>query len=137
MMNFTDRDVKSRMSDLMSDCFSFKRKTRMNKPNEFSGPEALTGIVSYQDGSIVSRILFKTGNGSATVFAFDKGQELSEHTVPFEALVCIVDGEGEFTISGVTHTVKTGEVIRMPAGEPHAVKATERFKMLLSMVKDA
>lgn len=109
----------------------------MSKPNDFSGPESASGIVSYQDGSIVSRILFKTGNGSATVFAFDKGQELSEHTVPFEALVCIVDGEGEFTISGVTHTVKAGEVIRMPAGEPHAVKATERFKMLLSMVKDA
>lgn len=109
----------------------------MTNPSEFSGPETLSEIVSYQDGSIVSRILFKTTNGSATVFAFDKGQELSEHTVPFEALVCIVDGEGEFTVSGVTHTVRSGEALRMPAGEPHAVKATERFKMLLSMVKDA
>lgn len=107
----------------------------MNKPSDFKGPEVLSDIVSYQEGSIVSRILFKAGNGSATVFAFDKGQELSEHTVPFEALVYIVDGEGEFTISGVTSLVKMGEAIRMPAGEPHAVKATERFKMLLSMVK--
>ena len=107
----------------------------MTENIDFKNPTKLQQAIDYQDGSIVSRIIFKTGNGSETVFAFAKGQELSEHTVPFEALVFIVDGEGEFTISGNTHTVRTGEVIRMPAGEPHAVKAIEKFKMLLTMVK--
>ena len=107
----------------------------MTENIDFKKPTNLQQAIDYQDGSIVSRIIFKTGNGSETVFAFAKGQELSEHTVPFEALVFIVDGEGEFTISGTTHTVRAGEVIRMPAGEPHAVKAIEKFKMLLTMVK--
>ena len=104
---------------------------------DFKKPTNLQQAIDYQDGSIVSRIIFKTGNGSATVFAFDKGQELSEHTVPFEALVCIIDGEGEFMISGTAHIVRAGEVIRMPAGESHAVKAIEKFKMLLTMVKES
>jgi quercetin dioxygenase-like cupin family protein len=71
------------------------------------------------------------------MFAFDKGQELSEHTVPFEAVVSVVDGEGLFTIGGAAHTLRAGDVIRMPAGVPHAVRATESFKMMLSMVKAA
>lgn len=91
--------------------------------------------MSYQDGSIVSRALIKGPNGSVTVFAFDKGQELSEHTVPFDALVHILDGEVEIRISGTVHHLTAGNAILMPANKPHAVKAIGRFKMLLSMVK--
>ena len=107
----------------------------MSASQDFEGPAVASQIISYQAGAIVSRILTKTPSGSVTVFAFDKGQELSEHTVPFEAVVCIVDGEGEFTIGGAAHILRTGDVVRMPASVPHAVKATESFKMILSMVK--
>jgi len=97
----------------------------------------LLNLLSYQEGSIVSRTLVKGPNGSVTVFAFDKGQELSEHTVPFDAVVYVLDGEVEIIISGTAHRVTAGEAILMPAAEPHALKAVERFQMLLSMVKKA
>ncbi|MFH0777349.1 MAG: cupin domain-containing protein [Candidatus Eisenbacteria bacterium] len=95
----------------------------------------LLELVSYQDGSIVSRTVIKSPNGSVTAFAFDKNQEISEHTVPYDALVYILDGEAEIRISGVVHKMGSGDAILMPANEPHAVKATQRFKMLLSMVR--
>jgi quercetin dioxygenase-like cupin family protein len=101
------------------------------------GTVELLNLLNYQDGSVVSRALIKGPNGSVTVFAFDKGQELSEHTVPYDALVHIIDGEVEIKISGVAHHITTGEAILMPANEPHAVKAVEKFKMVLSMVKKA
>jgi quercetin dioxygenase-like cupin family protein len=105
-----------------------------NNPSEVFKPKDL---LNYQGGSVVSRTLTKGPNGSVTVFAFDKGQELSEHTVPFNAVVCVLDGEVEIKISGVAHRITAGEAILMPANEPHAVKALEKFKMLLSMVKKA
>ena len=95
----------------------------------------LSDLVSYQDGAIVSKTLIKGGNGSVTVFAFDQGQELSEHTVPFDALVFIFDGEAEIRISEMINHVQTGEAIVMPSNQPHSVKAIRRFKMMLSMVK--
>ena len=95
----------------------------------------LVGLAEYQTGAVVSRILLRTPAGSVTLFAFDAGQELSEHTAPFDALVEVVDGEAEIVISGRQHRVKAGQVIVMPANEPHAVKAPTRFKMVLTMIR--
>ena len=95
----------------------------------------LQDLVGYQDDAIVSKTLIKGETGSVTVFAFDRGQELSEHTVPFDALVYVFDGEAEIRISAATHRVRAGEAIVMPSNQPHAVKALRRFKMMLSMVK--
>jgi len=95
----------------------------------------LADLVSYQDDAIVSKTLIKGETGSVSVFAFDRGQELSEHTVPFDALVYVCDGEAEIRISEAAHRVRKGEAIVMPANQPHAVKAVQRFKMVLSMVK--
>ncbi len=97
--------------------------------------ESLANMVDYQDGSVVSKTVIKKDTGTVTLFAFDKGQALSEHTTPFDALVYVFDGDVEITISGVPRIVKSGEMIMMPANEPHALKATSRFKMMLTMVK--
>jgi quercetin dioxygenase-like cupin family protein len=92
-------------------------------------------MAAYQPGAVVSRVLVKGEAGNVTLFAFDAGQELSEHTAPFDALVHILDGEAEVTISGRPHPLQAGQAILMPAGEPHAVRASQRFKMLLTMVR--
>lgn len=97
----------------------------------------LAGIIDYQDSAVVSREIIKKGTGTVTVFAFDKGQGLSEHTAPFDALVTILDGTATIRISGKDHTVNAGQFIIMPANEPHALDATERFKMMLVMIKSA
>jgi quercetin dioxygenase-like cupin family protein len=98
-------------------------------------PVTIAGLMNYQDGSIVSREIVKGSNGRVTLFAFDKGEGLSEHTSPFNALVQVTEGEAEITISGKPNRVKAGELILMPAGQPHALKAVERFKMILTMVR--
>lgn len=95
----------------------------------------LASVIEYQKDAVVSKEILKTPSGTITLFAFDKGQGLSEHTAPFEALVQIIDGEAEITISGEKHNVFTGESIHMPANIPHALKAEKRFKMLLTMLK--
>jgi quercetin dioxygenase-like cupin family protein len=95
----------------------------------------LAEMVSYQTGSVVSRQITKSDGGNVTLFAFDAGQELSEHTAPFDALVHVVEGQAEIIISGKSFYLKNGEAIVMPADEPHAVKATEQFKMLLTMIR--
>ena len=92
-------------------------------------------LVDYQDGSVVSRIVVKAETGSVTLFAFDEGQELSEHTAPFDALVHVLDGEVTINIAGKPFHLKTADAIVMPAGEPHAVKAVKEFKMLLTMIR--
>jgi quercetin dioxygenase-like cupin family protein len=92
-------------------------------------------LVNYQDGSVVSRQITKSEAGNVTLFAFDKDQELSEHTAPFDALVHVLDGEAEIKVSGKPSRLKSGEAIIMPADEPHAVKALTRFKMLLTMIR--
>jgi quercetin dioxygenase-like cupin family protein len=95
----------------------------------------LVDLVSYQEGAVVSRIIVKRDTGNVTLFAFDAGQELSEHTAPFDALVQILEGEAAITIAGRPHRVRTGEMILMPAQQPHALKAVSRFKMLLTMIR--
>jgi quercetin dioxygenase-like cupin family protein len=97
--------------------------------------ENLVGLVNYQDGAVVSKEVVRKEAGSVTVFAFDQGQGLSEHTAPFDALVCGLEGEAEITISGKPFPLKQGEMIVMPAREPHAVKACTKFKMLLVMIR--
>ncbi|MRR55075.1 MAG: cupin domain-containing protein [Deltaproteobacteria bacterium] len=95
----------------------------------------LKDLVSYQEGSVVSKTLVDRGIGTITLFSFDAGQGLSEHTAPFDAFVQIVDGEAEVTISGEKHTVQAGEIIIMPADKPHALRAEKRFTMLLVMIR--
>ena len=95
----------------------------------------LIDLVDYQDGSIVSKEIIKKDSGTVTLFAFDKGQGLSEHTAPFDALVHIFDGKAEISIAGKPVLVTSGEIIIMPANKPHALKAIERFKMILVMIR--
>ncbi len=95
----------------------------------------LKELTEYQKGAVVSKEILKKETGTVTIFAFDRGQGLSEHTAPFDALVCILDGTAEITISGKSSLVKKGEMIIMPADEPHALKANERFKMMLVMIR--
>lgn len=95
----------------------------------------LADLVSYQDDSVVSRQITKAEAGNVTLFAFDAGQELSEHRAPFDALVHVLDGKAEVSISGQVFTLGAGDAIVMPANEPHSLRATKRFKMLLTMIR--
>ncbi len=95
----------------------------------------LAGLVNYAEASIVSRTLLENEAGTITLFAFDAGQSLSEHTAPFDALVQVLDGEGKFTVGGNPTSAKAGQALLIPANVPHAVKADERFKMLLTMLR--
>ncbi|TKJ40978.1 cupin [candidate division TA06 bacterium B3_TA06] len=95
----------------------------------------LAGMLSYQDGAVVSHTIIDKKQGTVTLFAFDKDQGLSEHTAPSDAMVYILDGQAEITISGKPYTLSAGEMILMPASQPHALRALTRFKMLLVMVK--
>lgn len=95
----------------------------------------LTDLVGYQDGAVVSREIINQKSGSVTLFAFDEGQGLSEHMAPFDALVYLLDGEAEITISGKPLHLKQGEMVIMPANQPHSLKAITRFKMVLTMIK--
>ena len=95
----------------------------------------LLDLVDYQEDAIVSRTIIDKETGTVTLFAFDEGQKLSEHTAPFDALVYILDGETEVVISKKSHRVEEGEMILMPANEPHAIRAVKRFKMLLTMIR--
>ena len=92
-------------------------------------------LADYQKDSIVSRTLIDKNTGTVTFFAFDEGQALSEHTAPFDALIFLIDGEAEITISGKPFRLEAGEMIIMPANEPHAVKARKKFKMMLTMIR--
>jgi quercetin dioxygenase-like cupin family protein len=96
---------------------------------------ALASLIDYQDGSVVSRTIIEKTAGTVTLFAFDEGEGLSEHTAPYDALVYVFDGEANITISGKPVRVKKGEMTIMPANEPHALKAVKKFKMLLVMVR--
>jgi quercetin dioxygenase-like cupin family protein len=96
----------------------------------------LAELVSYQDGSVVSRQITKANAGNITLFAFDQDQELSEHTAPFDALAHILDGSAEVKISGKAFQLGSGDAIIMPANEPHALKALSPFKMLLTMIRN-
>ena len=102
---------------------------------EQKSPEVLASLVEYQANSIVSREILKKDTGNVTLFAFDEGQGLSEHTAPFDALVVVLDGAALITIAGTEHRLAAGQFIIMPAGKPHALKAPSRFKMLLVMIR--
>ncbi len=95
----------------------------------------LADLVSYQEDAVVSKTVIKKETGTVTLFAFDSNQGLSEHTAPFDAMVCVLDGEVEITISKKPYILKTGEMIVLPVGEPHALKAVTRFKMMLTMIR--
>lgn len=92
-------------------------------------------LIEYQEGSVVSREIIRKDTGTVTIFAFDKGEGLSEHTAPFDALVHVVEGSAEVFISGKKNLVTAGEMIIMPAGEPHSLNAVERFRMVLTMIR--
>ena len=98
-------------------------------------PRGVVDLIDYQADAVVSRQILKAKTGTVTVFAFDEGQGLSEHTAPFDALAHVLDGEAEITISGKAHQVRAGEMIIMPANKPHALKAVCRFKMMLVMIR--
>ena len=100
-----------------------------------AAPAKLVDLIGYQEGSVVSRTLIDKKAGTVTLFAFDEAQGLSEHTAPYDATVCLLEGEAEIVISGKPHRVEGGEVIILPANEPHALKALKRFKMLLIMIR--
>ncbi len=107
------------------------------KENDNSTPEVrkLADLVGYQDGSVVSREIIRKSTGTVTLFAFDEGQGLSEHIAPFDALVHVIDGEGQVTITGKSYHLNQGDYVILPAGEPHALKALSKFKMLLVMIR--
>ena len=92
-------------------------------------------LLNYQNGSVVTREIVKQPTGSVTLFAFDEGQGLSEHTVPFDALVHVLEGETEISIAGQPHRLQSGEMILLPANQPHALKALKRFKMILTRIR--
>lgn len=109
----------------------------MSDANELLGRTLdLNGLLDYQAGAVVSRTIIKKETGTVTLFAFDEGEGLSEHTAPFDALVQVTDGEALITIGGKEHKVAAGQFIIMPANIPHALKAITRYKMLLVMIKE-
>ncbi len=95
----------------------------------------LKNHIEYQQGSVVSKEILKTGSGTVTIFAFDTGQGLSEHIAPLNALIYILDGEAQIKIEETAYTLVEGQMIELPAGKPHSLKAQKRFKMLLIMIK--
>ena len=115
-----------------------KRPSKSSPPGNFTGtPLAIGNLVKYQKHSVVSKQILNKKTGSLTLFAFDKGEGLSEHTAPYDASVLILDGKARITIGGKPHTLKKGEMIIIPGGIPHALKAVQPFKMLLIMIRSA
>lgn len=103
---------------------------------EIGNAASAAGLIEIQSGGVVSRTIVKKKTGTVTVFAFDADEGLSEHTSPFDALLMSLDGQANITISGKPHRVDTGDLIKLPAGEPHAVQAVTPFKMLLIMIRE-
>jgi quercetin dioxygenase-like cupin family protein len=103
--------------------------------NQDYAAQKLVDLVAYQEAAVVSKTLIEKKVGTVSLFAFDKGQGLSEHTAPFDAMVCVLDGSAEITIAGAPVMAGTGEMIIMPANKPHSLKAVERFKMMLVMIR--
>jgi len=112
------------------------KKSRVGMAGDIiARPSAAAGLIDYQAGSIVSREIVRRRTGTVTLFAFDRGQGLSEHVAPFDALVHVLDGRVELTVAKKAVLAKKGDVIILPAGKPHALKAVGRFKMLLTMIR--
>lgn len=100
-----------------------------------TNPKNINQTINYQEGSVVSKEIVNKPTGTVTLFAFDKGQGLSEHTAPYDAFVVITEGMADIIISGIKHQTKTGEMLLIPANAPHALKAIKPFKMILTMIK--
>lgn len=109
---------------------------RRNMEQPIAQAARLTELVGYQPGAVVSRTIMSGKAGTVTLFAFEEGQGLSEHTAPYDALVQVLEGEAEVTISGATLRLHAGEMVIMPARQPHALQAATRFKMMLTMIRD-
>ena len=109
----------------------------MTTPSEMPGAALVrpVALADYQEGAVVSRTLLKRAGGTVTLFAFDEGQSLSEHTTPFDALAHVLEGEANIVVAGALLSVSAGETVLMPANQPHAVQARTRFKMLLTMIR--
>lgn len=109
-----------------------------NVADKWEAGEAVSAaaLVELQPGGVVSRTIAKKKTSTVTIFAFDAGEGLSEHTTPFDALLTCLDGEAEISISAKPHLLQTGDIIKLPAGEPHAVRAVTAFKMLLIMIRE-
>jgi quercetin dioxygenase-like cupin family protein len=112
-----------------------KNKISENTRKLVAQPASLIDLIDYQEGSVVSRTIIDKKAGTVTLFAFDEGQGLSEHTAPYDALVYLLDGEANVVIAGKPIRLKKGEMTIMPANEPHALKAVTRFKMILTMIR--
>jgi len=117
--------------------FVYYKKGKIMSANEFERSIVFSfdSSVDYADGAIVSKSVLKKETGNISLFAFSKGEALSEHTAPFDAMIQVVDGKGEVTIGGKPFQLESGQTIIMPAGIPHSVRAVERFKMVLTMIK--
>ena len=109
----------------------------MATPSEMppAAPVPPLGLAAYQEGAVVSRTLLKRAGGTITLFAFDQGQALSEHTAPFDAVAHVLEGDADITIAGTPLRLSAGEMVLMPANQPHAINARTRFKMLLTMIR--
>ena len=105
-------------------------------PGDLATATSLAGLVQYQPGAVVSRTVLKRSSGTVTVFAFDEGEGLSEHTAAFDALVVLIEGTAEITVAGQPQRATAGDILRLPAGRPHALKALSPFKMLLVMIRE-
>lgn len=133
---YQDRRTRKGMIELHGRGVSMVNEKGIDSSNVLIGQvHKLIDLVDYQEGSIVSKTIIDQDTGTLTLFAFDQGQGLSEHTVPFDALVHILDGEAEVIISGESMHPEEGDVVLMPANKPHALKAVKKFKMLLVMIK--
>jgi quercetin dioxygenase-like cupin family protein len=121
-MNLWDKDKARMRGEIMSE----ELKARTLKVED---------LIEYQEGAVVSREIIRKGTGTVTIFAFDKGEGLSEHTAPFDAMVQVIDGKAEITISGNKNILEKWDMIIMPANESHALHAMERFKMILTMIR--
>lgn len=111
------------------------KESKMTDPKLIAQPFSYADLVQYQDGSVVSRTIIDKAEGTVTIFAFDKGQSLSTHSAPFEALVEDIDGSGTIKIENIEYKLTKGQQIIMPANKPHSVHADERFKMVLVMIR--
>jgi quercetin dioxygenase-like cupin family protein len=107
----------------------------MTEGHPLAAPARLGTLIDYQTGAVVSRVLMRSPGGTVTLFAFDEGQGLSEHTAPFDALVQLLDGNAAITVGGIRHEVLEGQALLLPGGVPHAVDAVSRFRMLLTMIR--
>jgi len=110
--------------------------SRGSSDETLTDPKGLAGLIRLQEGAVVSRTLVKKATGTVTLFAFDEGEGLSEHSTPHDALVQILEGTATITVGGVAHRVEAGEVLLLPADIPHALQAPVPFKMLLTMIRE-